>query len=205
MATTTKPSISNSPTVRPRSAVPTRSPLSYCKKTNYGKTTSTLFNTCLCYFRIQKEFAALLPARGTPGNDFVRSNILAKAIRLAFHDAAEVDITQADLLGPDGCLSSTYANAGLTAFGGVNATIVDTLFDPIYQRYCHLITRADFWTLLAWFAINTGPPQELYLFTLCTWRIFSSTILSFRRGDTNSLPVWPKRRCFLPRAHEPPA
>ena len=130
--------------------------MSYCKKTNYGKATSSLLNTCLCYFRIQREFAALLPAAGTLENDFVRSSILAKAIRLAFHDAAEIDITQTDLLGPDGCLSRTYANAGLVTFGDYNATIVDTLFDPIYQRYCNLITRADFWTLLAWFAINTG-------------------------------------------------
>jgi len=31
---------------------------------------------------------------------------------------------------------------------------VDSLFEPIYQRYCDSISRADFWALLGWLAIN---------------------------------------------------
>ena len=161
---TAKPSTSTSPTVKPPTAVPTTSPLSFCKRTNYGSVASTLTNTCLSYFSIRRDFAALLPPTGTPANDLIRSGIFGKAIRLAFHDAAEIDITQADLLGPDGCLSPTAANAGLIAFGAVNATIVDTKFEPIYQKYCHLISRADFWTLIAWFAINTGTQHSVLLY-----------------------------------------
>ena len=81
--------------------------------------------------------------------DFTRSNILAKV-----HDAGEIDITQSDHLGPDGCLSNTAANAGLIPFGSVTSTIVDQLFEPIFQANCASISRADFWALLGWLSVN---------------------------------------------------
>ena len=45
-------------------------------------------------------------------------------------------------------------NAGLIPFGSITTTLVDSLFEPIYQRYCDSISRADFWALLGWLAIN---------------------------------------------------
>jgi catalase (peroxidase I) len=31
---------------------------------------------------------------------------------------------------------------------------VDSLFEPIFQKYCDSISRADFWALLGWLSIN---------------------------------------------------
>ena len=76
------------------------------------------------------------------------------SLRLAFHYAGEIDITQADKLGPDGCLSNTAENAGLIPFGRVTSTIVDELFEPIFQQYCDTISRADFWAMIGWLSIN---------------------------------------------------
>lgn len=75
-------------------------------------------------------------------------------MRLAFHDAGEIDVTQPDKLGPDGCLSNTAENAGLIPFRRVTSTIVDELFEPIFQQYCDTISRADFWALIGWLSIN---------------------------------------------------
>ena len=101
---------------------------------------------------MRTSFEALLPPSGlkTPlVANFNRSNILAKALRLAFHDVGEIDIHSSDSLGPDGCLSNSSHNAGL-----LSGTIVDTLFEPIFQQNCNKITRADFWALLGWLAVN---------------------------------------------------
>ena len=109
-------------------------------------------NICQAYTQVLTSFTALMPVAGTSINgDFTRSKILGKALRLAFHDAGEIDIRTEDLLGPDGCLSNTGKNAGLLA-----GTIVDTLFEPIYQENKDLISRADFWALLGWLAVSLG-------------------------------------------------
>ena len=41
------------------------------------------------------------------------SNLVGAALRLAFHDAGEVDIRTTDLYGSDGCLSDNGPNSGL--------------------------------------------------------------------------------------------
>jgi len=105
---------------------------------------------------VRTSFTALLPAAGgSIQGDFKRSNILGKALRLAFHDMGEIDIRTKDMLGPDGCLSNTDENAGLLA-----GTIVDELFEPIYQQNCRLISKADFWALLGWLAVSIGSNGE---------------------------------------------
>ena len=48
-------------------------------------------------------------------------------------------------MGPDGCLSNSGANAGLVE----SDSPVLTIMEPIWQRYCDKISRADFWTLFA--------------------------------------------------------
>jgi len=137
-------------------AVPVSAPtaVSVCKKTKFAYPTVTAASTCTAYKQIRADFIALLPPGGTSAGDFTRANIFGKALRLAFHDAGEIDITQPDKLGPDGCLSNTAENAGLIPFGTVTSTMVDSLFEPIYQKYCDSISRADFWALLGWLSIN---------------------------------------------------
>jgi hypothetical protein len=95
------------PATSPTTLLPARS---MCLKTKYAEALVTPEGTCSAYEQIRKDFMALLPAGGTPDEDFTRSNIFGKALRLAFHDAGEIDITQPDRLGPDGCLSNTTGN-----------------------------------------------------------------------------------------------
>ena len=82
------------------------------------------------------------------------ANILGSAARLAFHDAAEVDIRTTDKFGSDGCLSDSGANSGLKE---VN-TIAMTIIEPLWQKYCDKISRADFWVLFAKIALESGLP-----------------------------------------------
>ena len=82
------------------------------------------------------------------------SNILGNAARLAFHDAGEVDITTTDKFGSDGCLSDSGPNSGLKE---VN-TIAMTIIEPLWQKYCDKISRADFWVLFAKIALESGLP-----------------------------------------------
>ena len=82
------------------------------------------------------------------------ANILGSAARLAFHDAGEVDIRTADKFGSDGCLSDSGPNSGLQE---VN-TIAMTIIEPLWQKYCDKISRADFWVLFAKIALESGLP-----------------------------------------------
>ena len=82
------------------------------------------------------------------------ANILGNAARLAFHDAGEVDIRTADKFGSDGCLSDSGPNSGLKE---VN-TVAMTIIEPLWQKYCDKISRADFWVLFAKIALESGLP-----------------------------------------------
>ena len=82
------------------------------------------------------------------------ANILGSAARLAFHDAGEVDIHTTDKFGSDGCLSDSEPNSGLRE---VN-TIAMTIIEPLWQKYCDKISRADFWVLFAKIALESGLP-----------------------------------------------
>lgn len=76
---------------------------------------------------------------------FALADIYGKAIRLAFHDAAEFDKSSTDLSGPDGCLSNSPFNNGLVE----PASLVNTFIEPLWQSVCDKISRADFWALFA--------------------------------------------------------
>jgi hypothetical protein len=76
---------------------------------------------------------------------FASADIYAKAIRLAFHDAAEFDKSSTDLSGPDGCLSNSPLNNGLVE----PTSLVNTFIEPLWQSVCDKISRADFWALFA--------------------------------------------------------
>ncbi len=67
-------------------------------------------------------------------------NLNSVIIRLAFHDAVEIDLTNStDFMGPDGCISNTRPNAGLT----VSTSHVMTLFEPIWQKIGRLLLGID--------------------------------------------------------------
>ncbi len=72
-----------------------------------------------------------------------RSQLYGAALRLAFHDAGEIDLSSADSLGPDGCLSISPAsgNQGLIEL----AEEPNSIMEPIWQKYCDKISRADYW------------------------------------------------------------
>jgi len=82
----------------------------------------------------------------TASNPMILSDILGQSVRLAFHDAGEIDIrSTTDTLGPDGCLSQTAANAGLIE----STSQVLLTLEPMWQSVCDKISRADFWALFA--------------------------------------------------------
>jgi len=76
-------------------------------------------------------------------------------LRLPFHDAAEVDITNAsDKNGPDGCLSGSPDNAGLVE----STSLIKTIVEPMWQTMCDKISRADFWVLMGKLAVEATDP-----------------------------------------------
>lgn len=83
------------------------------------------------------------------------SNLLGNALRLVFHDAGELDIRTSDLFGADGCLSDSGPNSGLKE----KNTIAMTIIEPLWQNYCHLISRADFWVLFGKIAAESALPN----------------------------------------------
>ena len=82
------------------------------------------------------------------------ANILGNAARLAFHDAGEADLNSVNVFGSDGCLSDSGPNSGLKE---VN-TVAMTIIEPLWQKYCDKISRADFWILFAKIALESGLP-----------------------------------------------
>lgn len=97
-------------------------------------------------------FASLVTSAGS--SLLSRATLYGVAVRLAFHDAGEVYVSSSDSLGPDGCLSSVSDNAGLIE----STSLVYTTLEPIWQQYCDLITRADFWALFAKLAVEGSDP-----------------------------------------------
>jgi catalase (peroxidase I) len=57
-------------------------------------------------------------------------------------------------MGPDGCLSSDPDHAGLVE----ENSIIQTILDPIWQKYCDKMSRGDFWALLAKLSIEEADP-----------------------------------------------
>jgi len=97
----------------------------------------TQAGVCAAYKGIKTAFYSQLPT-----DPFALSDIFGQSIRLAFHDAAEADVTQSsDLMGPDGCISNSASNNGLIE----STSYVTTLLEPIWQMYCDSMSRGDFW------------------------------------------------------------
>eukprot|EP01036_Dinobryon_divergens_P027926 gene27926-36788_t len=155
----TKSPITKKPSVSPITKKPTTAPSykafsrkSYCAKTKGAALTTNAANICSAYKAILAGFQTTY---GT-ADDFTLSNLFGKAVRVAFHDAAEFDRTTTDVLGSDGCLSNSEDNLGLLE----SNSIVNTVFEPLWQRYCDKISRADFWVMLAKIAIEKSEPTN---------------------------------------------
>jgi len=139
------------PTTTPSSTAPTASPVSpnvgyvapFCLKTNGKTITSSKAGTCSAYNYLSTT--ALPSAVASFTNTIDLAHFYGASLRLAFHDAGEVDITKTDLLGPDGCLQTINGdNAGLIEV----ASPVFATIEPMWQQVCDQISRADFWALL---------------------------------------------------------
>jgi catalase (peroxidase I) len=57
-------------------------------------------------------------------------------------------------MGPDGCLSNTGDNAGLLEA----ASVINTVLEPIWQKHCDVMSRADFWALFAKLVVEKADP-----------------------------------------------
>ena len=114
-----------------------------CKATT-ATTAAPLTSATACSIRtsVARDLDALLAT----ASNLQKARIFGSALRLVFHDAAEISTDAADKLGADGCLSQSAENFGL-----VEATsLVATVIEPLWQKNCATgISRADFWVLFA--------------------------------------------------------
>jgi len=118
---------------------------SICLKTNGNSIFPTDKSICAAYTGIRASFNALMVGQYSPANPFARADLFGQAVRYSFHDAGESDIRFSDGMGPDGCLSNTAANKGLLE----SSSLIQSVMDPIWQQYCDVIGRADFFVLFA--------------------------------------------------------
>ena len=160
------------PSTTPQATKTVAKPFPICLKTNGVAAVATDANTCASYQGIK---AALNAKVAAIGNDlFTLSHLYGAALRLAFHDAGEVDIRTTDL-GPDGCLGDTFPIffliysirfIVLTLIGDPNdnkglyeaVSPVLTIMEPIFQQYCDKISRADFIVLFAKLVVEKSDP-----------------------------------------------
>lgn len=118
---------------------------SHCKKTHFESIVPTARGICSAHASIHSAMDYLLDT-GT----LQRSDLYAQAVRLAFHDAGEIDSRNcSDIFGPDGCLSS-QGSAGLIE----KEAFTNVFIEPIWQSICDRISRADFWTLFGTVAVE---------------------------------------------------
>jgi catalase (peroxidase I) len=113
---------------------------SLCSKTNFTPLKATGRRICSAYLDVDSLFNDLLNS-----NAATTGSIFGSVMRLVFHDAGEINkADDCDRLGPDGCLASDGSSDGLTE----DDSITVRFLEPIWQKVCDRISRADFWVLL---------------------------------------------------------
>ena len=118
--------------------------------TNYEASSTTKAGICNAYSTVKSAYLSVLPS---VNNTLARAALFGPVVRLAFHDAGEVDLTAViDLLGPDGCLANVADSAGLLE----PTSVVQTVLEPIWQTVCDKISRADFWVLFGQLVLETA-------------------------------------------------
>jgi hypothetical protein len=106
-----------------------------------------------------------------------RSDLFGQSLRYVFHDAGEtLDPSASDGLRSDGCLSDTADNAGIIE----DDSVIESVFDPIWQDNCHLISRADFFVLMGILVMSEADP---------TGTIADNIGFQFGRIDTQQCAV----------------
>ena len=129
-----------------RATTSTTNVTSHCKKTGFKSINPTGRSICSAYVSIHSAIDYLLNT-----NTLQRSDLFGSAVRLAFHDAGEVDIHNlAENLGPDGCLARHGGSEGL-----VEPLVITNMYlEPIWQSMCERINRADFIALFGTVAVE---------------------------------------------------
>ena len=129
----------------------------FCRKTHGRPPISNVETICASHYGILTEFNAVAKNYTSMGL-LQLSNLLGKATRLVFHDVAEADLSiPGDMMGPDGCLSGDTESTGLLEPN----SLVFTVFESIWQKYCDKISRGDFWVFLAKIAFEYADPTNI--------------------------------------------
>jgi len=153
---------------------PTTTPAaSFCRQNNFQAATPSKASICRARTLILDSLEDLLdPTQDVPSSTptasptsdpevtavLTRSNLFGIAVRLAFHDAGEADLSaegSGDRMGPDGCLSNTPGNGGLVEA----ESLVVRKIEPLWQQVCGGISRADFWALFASIVVETAASE----------------------------------------------
>ena len=151
----------------------------HCQILNGTTLHPTKQSICSAYAAIRDNFESSIIGIADLLN---KSSIYGAAVRVAFHDAAEVNIQLSDdFLGPDGCLSDSSDNAGLVELNSK----VTTVMEPIWAKQCNKISRADFWVLFAKLVIEAADPTGTILIDFQFGRVDA---LSCNAGASGRLP-----------------
>jgi len=143
--------------------------------------TSTKVSICQAY-SLAKAALTTFVATATAQT---KIDAFAIMLRVAFHDAAEVDITNtSDKNGPDGCLSSSPDNAGLVE----STSLIKTIFEPMWQTMCDKISRADFWVLMGKLVVEAADPTATIRINYQYGRIDSQDCSSAYVSGASRLP-----------------
>lgn len=122
----------------------------YCKKTR-GKPPSLDAFDCSVFKSIKEKIYERVNEVIESNDIRALSDMYALPLRLVFHDAGEVDVTNPhDSMGSDGCLSDDPEHKGLLE----EESLVYSLIDHMWQHYCDSISRADFWVLIGKLAVE---------------------------------------------------
>jgi len=145
-----------SSTERELQAAPANGALTpFCKKTSGVSPISTAAQITAVHAAVSAELNALLlsyDAKPLTEALFLRANLFGTMLRTSFHDCGEFSAASPDKLGCDGCLSNSAPNSGLKEA----TTLLMAVFEPMWQRYCDKITRADFYALLGKLGVEKG-------------------------------------------------
>eukprot|EP01038_Epipyxis_sp_PR26KG_P012256 gene12256-16433_t len=148
----------------PHTSYPTsrNSAFSYpiCSKTNGAAVVYRTTSLCTAYKGIYLSVKNQINAykqTGKVSDQFLLADLLGGAVRIVFHDVADLDMTKpTDLMGADGCIGDALEAAGLIE----QSSPIFQILEPVYQQYCDSINRADFYVLYGKFAIELSEPTK---------------------------------------------
>lgn len=133
-----------------------------CTKTAGKLVNYSTASLCVAYDGIRADFLKLVATLKTTAQ---RADLFGGALRMAFHDAVDVDLSKpiSDVGGSDGCIGDSVGSAGLVEGypnnpNPVKVSVIFKYLEPIYQKYCENINRADFFVLFSKFTVEYAEP-----------------------------------------------